>query len=69
VERLTVWALLIVFGEAIFWFWTFIVNGVLALAGFPQDKDDETTLPNWVGWSVLLLALIAIGVLIYSELR
>lgn len=63
------WALLIVFGEAIFWFWTFILNGVLALAGFPPDKDDETKLPNWVGWSVLSLALIAVGVLIYAVLR
>lgn len=59
-------------GEAFFWIWTLIdgfANFVLGLAGFQQDEDEGTRLPNWVGWTALSLALGAVGVLIYAVMR
>lgn len=74
-EQLSVSALLIVLGyvgEAFFWVWTLIdgvANFVLGLAGFQQDEEEGTRLPNWVGWTAMSLVLVAVGVLVYAIYR
>jgi len=65
-------AVLVYVGEAFFWIWTVIdgiANAVLGLAGFQQDEDEGTKLPNWVGWTAMTTAFVALGVLVYSVLR
>lgn len=59
-------------GEAFFWIWTLIdgiANFVLGLAGYQQDEEEGTKLPNWVGWTAMTLVFVAIGVLIYAVYR
>lgn len=47
-------------GEAFLWSWLLMkhmADAIVGFAGFPEQDEDETQVPAWVGWLVWFIAV------------
>lgn len=47
-------------GDAFLWSWLLmkrLADTIVGFAGFPEQDEDETQVPAWVGWLVWFIAV------------